>query len=487
MLNYKDAYNKYTYVIWFLVCFSIIILTSITVLNPIFIFSLIGISIFFVVFLIKPLLSLYVLIALIIPGPSVIFNILGITLWLSHLFIIIVLLIWLLGRLTDIVPQLKNISLDQAFLFFWLWALISILWSHDPQTGLNDLIKLTLAISCIYLLLSFIDNYKTFSRVMQIFICIAILDGILALIYPYTGFYIIEKFNPLDFLDIKLNFWFKHRIHGAGGRCMGFFTAHSTAITLSFGIIFCMMLFLTTIRKKIRIFLLILALFCFLAIIGTVTKSTPISIFIGASYVILHLKPFRKRFISIYITLLIFIPISFFITRLPDYSKTFTYVSSQSMSEENAEISETSLSTRLEVNLTGLRIFRETMGIGAGIGGVLKHSSYEHWDGSHPAVLWELGFVGICLWCWFLLWFFNKLRMTIKRTSSEYYKRMLIVYLGGFIHILISWFVTFSYVDIYLWFYIGIGLVLIKLAEEERFNQINLPFVKNKNESIVLF
>ena len=145
------------------------------------------------------------------------------------------------------------------------------------------------------------------------------------------------------------------------------------------------------------------------------------------------------------------------------------------------------MSGRIEMSRIGLQKVWETGGLGTGIGGFLHYTPFVKMDGSHPSILWDLGFVGIVVWIWILIGSYRLFVMAIKNSNNELYRRMLIVYLGGYVNVLIAWFFTFAYADIYLWFYLGIGFALAHLSQTEPFDDsIRLPFSSNGGTIVII-
>ncbi|GAI46349.1 unnamed protein product, partial [marine sediment metagenome] len=147
---------------------------------------------------------------------------------------------------------------------------------------------------------------------------------------------------------------------------------------------------------------------------------------------------------------------------------------------------ETSLGNRIIAWSIGARKLWETGGIGTGIGGFNQYLPFKHIDGTYPAVIFELGFIGFAVFIWILASSYRHFVNSIRSCRNEYFRRMLMIYLGGYVAILISWVVTFSYIHIYLWMYLAIGFAIARMSETmlEDVGQ-KLPF-GGEGESIVV-
>ncbi len=471
---------------WFAVLLIEILLAGFATVYPLFSLIILIVVTVFIILLIKPEYSLYILCFLVIPGGTLTFTLYEVTQKFYHLFVIAVLFYWSLARTTKKLPSLFSTGVNQPLLIFLAWALLSLTWSHNRILGTEDIIKLTLSIASLFLIKFFINESKTFCIALWVFIFMATIDAIIASMYPYSGGFIRKEWNLLGSIDIDFKYWFKHFTHGPGGRMMGSGVAHATAVMLSFAMTFCMMFFLVTQNKKKRIALLCLVLFLYAIMVGTLTKSMVASILISSVYIILHLKLFRQHLIAILLVICMVTVVSFVITRSKNIERAVTTVT-EGVKIKSDVMSRTSAGGRFEKTKIGLQKLWETGGLGTGIGGFIQYTSSEHLDGSHPSVLWDLGFVGMASWVWLLMGSYRLFVNAIKKSNNEYFRRMLIIYLGGYVNVIISWFFTFEYANRPLWFYLGIGYALVHLSQTVPFDRNQrLPFSRNGEESIVI-
>ena len=484
-MGWPDKWGKNTAVILLAALIFEILIAGFTVISPLSALVFLAAGAVLLILFVKPEYSLYLLFFMIIPGRSTTFTMYEVTQYSYHLLVGIVLFYYCAARLTKSIPPFVSIGFTQPFLLLWVWALLSLLWSPDLVVGIEDILRLSASIALIFLITAFVYEPKTLSIALWFFIFMSIVDAIIAFSYPYSSFYVIKKLAFFESLDVKFLFWPKHIGSPEGGRMMGFSVAHATAVTLSFAITFCMMFFFVTENIKKRILLMGIALFLFVVTIGTLTKSMTICLIFGIGYVVLHLKPFRKYFLTIMFVVFVLMIAAFFLARSKNVGRSAQALS-ENLKVHSNEKSATSVSGRLEVSKKGLQKLLETGGLGTGIGGFLYYTGAAHMDGSHPSVLWDLGFVGIAAWIWLLTGSYRLFVGAIKNSNNEYYKRMLIVYLGGYINVLIAWFFTFDYADIYLWFYLGIGFALVRLSQTGSIDENKrLPFSKDE-ESIVI-
>lgn len=476
-----------TVFMWLAIAVVEILIALLAVISPLLAVCMILVVIITLLLIVTPEYSLYIFVFCIIPGAVMPFRFLGgvITLRSSYLIVIIVIISWMIARLAKIRPPYSKTDCDHALLAFGTWALLSLLWSQDRLTGYEDITKLFLDIAAVFLMVALVREKRILVLVLGLFIFTGVIDAILAICFPYTSFNMDETWKFSEYFTIVFKFWPKNTSI-PGGRCMGFFTAHGTAVTLSISIAFGMMLFFVTKNKKKRLLFLFIVLLLFTALIGTLTKSVIAGVICGVFYVSLYLKPLKQRLFTTMSLLLMLIVVAFVVTRIQDITRAVTFVGEQVSVDTDDEAS--SLSSRIIVCQIGIQKLWDTWGLGTGIGGFLQYSPYRHMDGSHPAVLFDLGLVGFALWIWLLIGAYHLFVTTMKECKNEYFRRMLLIYLGGYVSILVSWFVTFSYADIYVWFYLGIGLVLVSLAKNSPSEpDVRLPFTGKSGESIVIY
>jgi len=470
---------------WLAIAVVEILIALLAVISPLLAVCMILVVVITLLLIVIPEYALYIFVFGIIPGAILQVQLGTIVLRSSYLTIIIVIISWMIARLAKIRPPYSKTDCDHALLTLGIWALLSLFWSHDRLTGYEDMTKLFLDIAAIFLMVALIRERRTLTVVLGLFLFTGVIDALLALYYPYTSLCLEQKWEYSEHLMMIFKFWPKNA-YIPGGRCMGFFTAHGTAVTLSISITFGMMFFLVTKNKKKRLLFLFIVLLLFTALVGTLTKSVIVGLICGVVYVSLHLKPLKQRLFTTMSLLLMLIVVSFVLSRFQDIATAVTFVGQQVSLDTSDEAA--SLSSRIIAIQIGIQKLWDTWGLGTGIGGFLQYSPYRHMDGSHPAVLFDLGLVGFALWIWLLVGAYHLFVTTMKECKNEYFRRMLLIYLGGYVSILISWLVTFSYADIYVWFYLGVGLVLVRLAKSAPSEpDVRLPFTGKIGESIVIY
>jgi hypothetical protein len=373
---------------------------------------------------------------------------------------------------------------DLPLILFGVWALLSLFWSHNLTAGFEDIIRLYLAVAAFFLVVALVRTRKTLLLVFGIIIFMGVINACLALYYPYTAFAFIREWNFYDFLFVKISFWPKNLVIPEGRAC-GFGTAHNTAAIMVIPITFAMMQFFVTQNVKKRWVLIFIVLVLFAGSIVTLSKGPLISLIIGAIFVLLHLRPLKRKFFTTLAIIFMITLVFFTITRIKGLGMATSQVGSAlTISSDSQKV--TSLENRITAWTIGAQKLWDTGGFGTGIGGTNQYLPFKWIDGAHPVTLFDLGFVGFAAWWLFLLAAYQFFKTAIRNCRNEYFRRMLIIYLGGYITILISWFISFSYIHVYLWFYLGIGFAICHLAQtasEELLERV--PF-SDKGGSIVV-
>lgn len=430
-----------------------------------------------------PEAALYVTASLIVPGPLLGVTVLGVNLHMCHVAALVLAVAWAIARMAKTRPPCVPGGCHYSALALWGWTLLSLLWSTNRLVGIEDSLKLTAGMSVIFLIPALARSMRTLKTVLAIFIIAALVDAALSLVYPYTDFYCITDWPLSGDVILHLKFWQKHEFLGAGGRGTGFMTAHGTAVTASLAIALCVMLALVARGRRMRRGLAACALVLLVATIGTMTKSIIVSVVAGVAYVLLHLRPARAHVLACLAALMALIVASFVVTRSADLSRSVTLVG-ENLKVNSATLQETSMGARVEMIRIGMKKLWESRGLGTGVGAFLQYTPFKKMDGGHPSVLWDLGLVGMAIWGWMLVRVYRSCALAVRQSRDEATRRMLVVYLGGYINAILSWFFSFAYADIYLWFYLGIGLALTAMVRDNITDTAPLPFAE-RGETIV--
>lgn len=469
---------------WCAVVIFEVLLSATVLVSPfslLFIFALVAM----LLLILKPEYAVYSMAIFLFTAPCLHFFLGDLTpMSGAHLSTIFGFIFWIFAVLRRTRPLYPWTKIDIPLIFFVGWALLSLLWSHNSTAGFEDATKLCLAIAAFVLIVSLVRTKKRLQVVLGITLLMGLINACLAIYYPYTTFTFIREWPLHDLFSVKTTFWSKN-ITIPYGRSSGFGTPHNTGAIMAFPITFAMMYFFVTKNVKRRWALMFVALVFFAGSIATLSKGPLISLIIGTIFVLLHLKPLKRKFFTTLAIIGIITIVSFGITRIKGIGMaTSTVATSMTTSSDPERM--TSLENRIICWKIGGQKLWDTAGIGTGIGGTNQYFPFKWIDGAHPVTLFDLGFLGFIFYWWLLIAAFYFFWTTLKESRNEYFRRMLIVYIGGYITILVSWIVSFSYIHLYLYFYLGIGFAVAHLAQKSPPEpHVQLPFSDVKGGSIV--
>lgn len=436
--------------------------------------------------LLRPEWSLYLVTGLLLPAPCFNFQIFDFPLSIAHLAIILCLVSWSLAILLKTRTKPASSPGDVPLFLFWTWALLSLLWSHNFTNGLHDSLRLSLGLASFFLITSLARNRQVLERIMAIMIALGVVNSLLTIAYLYSDFALICKWTFGNWLGIKIAFWLNNLITPMG-RAMGFATPHDTAATMIIPLSFSAMFFFTLQDKKKRFLAASAFLIMFAACTATMAKGPILSILVGIFFVFLHLRPLRGKIFTASLLLLLLTLFCFALTRFHGLSQDTAQLGVDLQVASADPDRMTSLENRITAWSIGFKKLWDTGGLGTGIGGFNQYLPYHWIDGAHPVTLFDLGLIGLTIYILLLISAYLHFKNNICTTASQFYKRRLLCFQGGLVAILLSWFVSFSYTHVYLWYYLGIGYALSALASSATPNEDKaLPQLFGEKELLLI-
>ena len=125
-----------TVFLWLAIAVVVTLAALLTIISPLLTICITLVVIITLLLIAKPEYSLYLFALSVIPSVILSFKFLGaITLRGSYLVVIILIVSWIIARLTERRPPYPKTACDHALLLLGIWALLSLFWSHDPLTG----------------------------------------------------------------------------------------------------------------------------------------------------------------------------------------------------------------------------------------------------------------------------------------------------------------------------------------------------------------
>ncbi|MCI5145844.1 MAG: hypothetical protein D3923_10020, partial [Candidatus Electrothrix sp. AR3] len=257
--------------------------------------------------------------------------------------------------------------------------------------------------------------------------------------------------------------WAKKIWLSDGGRGTGTAVAHTIGALLNMALFPAFGYFLISSKQKEQWIWAASVIIMITGMTSTLTKSSMASFLMGAAFIIVHIKKLRGYFTVSLLLLLIFFIAASSVSRVRDIETSIKFTGHQMDSGD----SETSLGTRLDWWGEGLDKLVETAGLGYGIGGFKAVVDNVVPDGSHHGVLFDLGFLGFSLYIMILGVSFFRYYKFLQECRNDYFRRLMLAYLAGYLVMVISWLVTLYYTYAYIWFYMGLGYAIINLSNKE--------------------
>jgi len=461
---------------------AIVFAATFSVFYPIpAIVSSISLVILFILFL-KPELSLYLLLILLhllyiyftytTPDRTCI-------LMLFEVYVVMVFSMWCFSRMANLIRPYPGTSCDLTLMVLAGLSLVSLLWSHDQVNGVIQLFRLFIALSTFVLIVSIVSHHRILNTIIWLVILMGVLNSILCFIsiHTFPDYQRAALFHYGHNFDLSIRF----NVEEVGNRGHGLSHPLTTAYWLNIALIFSFGKFMT-IKGKRKFILGLFMLFMLTAHLTTLAKMPLLALIAGILFLFYFLRPIKRKILMAIVILFVCIGLSFALVHLTKIKDPLSFITRQL----TTSIGDTSVSYRLLWWLPVISKSLENYGMGVGIGGALKYLGgpfiVQHPHSIYVSVLGELGMMGFILLLIILYLALMTYFKALKECKSEYYRRILLTYIAGFIVVIINGFTDFDYLVNLLWWYIGLGFALVKLARESPYGdrEESLPFFKDK-------
>jgi hypothetical protein len=369
-------------------------------------------------------------------------------------------------------------------ILFGGWAVLSLLWSHDQMTGIHNLIRLLISLSAFFIIIATVKTRRTLMILFGVFMLMGIIDACLTIYYPFSEFYYKNTWEINKTFRVLITFWQDNMLQPEG-RGRGFNTPHNTSAIMIIPITFTAMLFSVTYDITKRRLLMFVLLLLYAACTATFAKGSIGGLIFGVAFLCYYLKPLRRRFLTTMLITFIATVFFFCLTRLKGLGMALTRVGIDMHLKSDNPDGFTAVGNRVEAWTIGAQKLWDTAWMGTGIGGFNQYLPTKWIDGAHPVTLFDFGLVGFVLYLWVIATTYHFIMQSIKTSQNEYFRRLLIVYLAGYVAILVTWVTSFSYIHLYLWLYIGVGFAISRLSDSaQASSDQKLPFYR-EGDSIV--
>lgn len=401
----------------------------------------------------------------------------------SDIMLIFVVVSWVISRLAGTAKPYPGSSCDWLWIFFYCWVALSLSWTPNPGQGLYEMIKLFGCMSAFVVTLSLLTSFRMLKYVLNIYIATGLLTSLVSIGSVYSHYGVFKKI-PIGYQWSFLNsLWLKHMGHltyFVVPRGEAFGVPHTTALYINIALFFAIAFLLVEKSKKGRILWSVAVIILATGMLSTLTKSAIGSVWVGVAFLFVHLHRLKNWLVTSLGVVVLLTIVLFVLARLPEVSGSIRYTAAQLDNSKPGS----SVSDRVTLWKKGLKKLVQTDGRGYGAGGFVRKGPMPVPDGTHPAILFDYGIIGLFLWCFVFLKALVEFYAHLKTIVSEFYRRIYLAYLSGYVMMLVIWTVTlhYDYVDLYL--YLAIGYVLTRLSRQEAFADSIVTF-DQKAESLV--
>ena len=381
--------------------------------------------------------------------------------FLADMLVTVTAVSWLLTRLAGRRPAYPGTNNDWLLALFLFWAGLSLVWT--PHLALGSFLVAKVGLGCLVfgLCVTLVRDRETLQAALWVVIAVGVVEAALCYVSIFTTTGFMERHHLYGDISYHNWFWAKNLTEDSK-RGHSTDTAHNIGVFLDVPFFFCMALFLVTKSAKRRAMLAAAGIVIAAGVMTTMTKGAWAALIAGWAFVAVNLRPLRGKLLRVATLSLAVMLALFLLARAQDLVKSVDVIGHQLESEDK----KTSVGSRLSWWTMGMQRFLDSQGLGWGAGGFIRAVDNFVPDGTHAAVVFDFGLPGALLWLGLFVNVALHVRRVYKRCRNEYYRRMLLVYLGGFVMLVLSWTVTLHYGYMYPWAYLGLGYALANLAEQ---------------------
>ncbi|MBM4064697.1 MAG: O-antigen ligase family protein [Planctomycetes bacterium] len=430
-----------------------------SITNPLLAFVLSVSSIIALFFVLKHELPYYLLIVLlhltniffVIQGSIYVYSI-------SELFSFLILLFWFFSRAAKFTTPYRRTPCDIPIIMFISLALLSLLWTNDYEKGIYQWIRLFSGICIFIVTISTINNYRMLNIVVWIIIVMGCINSILC----FLSIHSYPDYTYAEFESSNYGLILVFNDTNVGKRGHAFSHPLTTACWLNFALILSFGKFIMLKGKK-KIILAVLIFFMLTGHMTTLSKGPLLALICGIIFLFYSFKPIRKFFFTSIAVLILVIIVSFFLSNITQLKWSLKYTARQMSASESF----TSTDSRKNWWKQSTSKSIENYGLGVGLGGI---SQYLRPYAPHPhsvfvSAFGELGFLGLGLLILIYSLAFKNYMIALKQCRNEYYRLILLSYIGGFVTLIFYIITDYEYSTNLLWWYLGFGFAISNLAK----------------------
>lgn len=350
---------------------------------------------------------------------------------------------------------------DWLMVVFLAWAAVSLLWSTDPIQGRHEISKLVLCLLAFFLTVALVRDRRTLRNVAVVLVVVGLVQTALCIISLYTDYTFDLKTGIWGDYDFINRIW-RHKFFTKRGSSTS--TAHNIGVLLCLPALAAATLFISARTRRARILSLISALIISGGVVSTMTKGAIGALWLGVMFICGFLTRTKKMLISCLVASILVLMCLFVAVMAKDIYRATTSLHMQL----DTSSEKTSAGSRLQWWKRGMEKLMATGGVGYGVGGYRSaiHTTGVP-DGTHAAVLYDLGLPGGLMWFMLFVNTFIACWRQFRQAADREQSMVMLGYLGGIITIVVSWLVTQYYSFIDLWIYLGLGYAIINVQRAE--------------------
>ncbi len=368
-------------------------------------------------------------------------------------FVMVVLAGILIRNAAGIKKMDISTPLDIIVGLFFLWATISLLWAPNITEALHDYLKFFVSISMFYVAVAVTQD----RNIQKNSVIVLIIWGVVIAALSIASLHFLrsdygEKYKLSQ--SIIFNLFIRHSNFRAKAITPPTYTVFVLNFALSFAI--CMFAWLKPGLKKILLFIGIIILM--FGVLETKSKGGIGTMLIMITTFNIVLYSFRKKMIrNLLFYYVIFISLFIFQMQLED--RTPRIVGTEEMS----------FTVREHIWSHALREFLGKSPVGGlGIGGARYYVyPWPHGHSIYFTTFFDFGIIGVLLLAVLLFILFRTVlrSLTLQNTFPQ---MMLMGSFGCLLNIGVHGLVDYSYLDHFIWFFLGITMGALKLVEAEK-------------------
>lgn len=376
---------------------------------------------------------------------------------ISEAIFIIVALAWVLNFLAESKIKLKRSEIDFPLIIFFLWIILSFLWSSDIISAIVQSSRVLFGILLYFVTIQIINSEKRLRQAINLWVIVGFSIALIAIFeFFYTGLpYLVQNF-------MKKSYIFTRSLRSS---------VFLSPTLLGSYLNLCLFLFIgklvnaKTTMRKIMSTALLFALF--LALLFTFSRGAWIGFFLGLIYLLYKFKALMKFAVVglIIIFILVFIVGGVIRTVVVERIMSFTAPEEDPAFQERLLLWRSTKKIILDHPILGVGI-----GNSAGKYEELSHyypTKYRYTHNLYLNITAELGLIGLALFLWLCVSIARAFFNFLRKTKVERYYNVIVPFVAGLISYAIHGMLHFHLAERHIWAFLGISMAVTRVITEE--------------------